>query len=173
MLFCCQGGEYLPGPLAVTFVPAMKRSLAYQHFARCRRLCVLYEEQCAQLGVANKFKKAQMRAAYDAVLHRANLSSNLQEFTQAKFIELFEEEVSRIVETAEHQATSLSDAAQSTDPSAWSTIVCPSCKKTVRYKQDKAGGTVRCPYNGCRRAIVLPPLVRDPPGADRPFEINS
>jgi hypothetical protein len=85
----------------VLLVPAMRLSLAYSIFMACVSVELEMDEALRKVRADSNVKKAELLAAHDAIRRRIRAASSIETLTSARFVELAEEEFSRIISTAE------------------------------------------------------------------------
>jgi hypothetical protein len=146
VLACCNDAGRVPELVSLAFVPAMKHSLAYSILENKRKLLIWWEEEKRQLTAANELKAAHIQSVHDVIVRKLKVTTTLEELTQARLLDLAQQELSKIMSDAEQKAITPTKQ----------TITCPHCGKAIGYPRKHAGKTVKCPYANCGRPINLP-----------------
>lgn len=188
VLLICRRSERLPQLWTVAFVPAMKQSFSYSIFERRRRSMVEIDEELREIGARKRLQVTQIQAARDAVAQKIKALSSIEELSRARLIELANEELSKIVLASTEKANQIKDGQSlvSTEQvnqikSSQSfgetrlliTYTCPICQKLVRYKEQIANKTVKCPNKECGQPITLPPMLLDGDGAPLIIDVSE
>jgi hypothetical protein len=159
VLVRCQESDRLPGFLTVALIPAMKSSLAYSALERRHQLMIWLEAEMTSLVALNKLRSAQIRGVHNTIVKKLKAISSIQDFTQARLLELAKKELSKIVSEAEQDAHRLVGGQK---PSAQIprryVFACPHCSRQFEYRGKRGGKTVNCPHKNCGRPISVPRL---------------
>ena len=102
MLRCRKSGR-LPLFSTVLLVPAMKSSLAYSIFTRDRDRKIKFHEGLSKIAISKDLDTAGIQALEDATRMKFEAMSNIAELTDKRIVQLFEEELQKIVDQAEHR----------------------------------------------------------------------
>jgi hypothetical protein len=157
VLIRCRRRGQLPEAVAVGLVPGMKKSVAYSILDRRRRLLIWWDGQVDKIAAKKEIEAAKMKAVKDAVLKKFKTVSSLEDFSQARLLELARDELSRIVAASEREAGRTTDR-HSDEKDTRHKYACPHCHKIIAYKGKKGGKTVICPYKECGRPFDFPRL---------------
>ena len=97
ILLGCRRSGRLDQFQTVTFVPAMKRSLAYSIFENCRKLEVEKQATLRKVHADSAVKKAAIEAAFDSSRRRIMAASSIEDLANTRLLELANEEFSKII----------------------------------------------------------------------------
>src|SRR5581483_2761543 len=109
------------------------------------------------LAAANRFRIAQIQTVHKIMRSKLRAISSLEDFTQARLLELAKTELSRIVSDSDRDACLQTDGQElsAIAPGVY-TVTCPHCNKRIAYKGKRGGKTVNCPYENCGGPIHVP-----------------
>jgi hypothetical protein len=128
------------------FVPAMKRSSAYAVFEKRRELMMWWEEEMDKVAAAKEIKAAKMQAIKEIVMRKLRTVSSLEEFSQARLLEVAKNEISKIVSASDEEARQDAPETLAQPPLNSYSFVCPHCMRKIAYKGRRGGKTVDCPH---------------------------
>jgi hypothetical protein len=167
ILVCCRLSGRLPELLTVAFVPAMKSSLSYAVLEQRRQLMIWWDEEIRKVAATRELKVTQMLAAKQVWTRKLKAISSLEDFSQARLLDLAKKELSQILSASEQRATRAINLERGGPKASLQyRYYCPHCKKGIGYKAEKAGKSVNCPHKECRRPVTLP--LRPSNGVDAP-----
>src|SRR4051812_16966643 len=84
--------------------------------------------------------------------------SSIEEFSQARLLELARKELSKIVSESEEEANRvILEATPHAPPNSYS-FICPYCNGKIGYRGKKGGRSVICPHKECGRPFMIPLL---------------
>ncbi len=149
ILLTCRLAECLPQQTMIAFIPAMKTS-------PCARGCREMLELAEQLDEATeKLDFAGIQAVRDSAKRILDVTKkSIDQLRVTHIVERTRDEASRIVNKPEEV---LSRTKTGQWPPEQRLLACPHCRARVRYKEQGAGKTVKCPNQKCGKPFKLPP----------------
>jgi hypothetical protein len=178
MLVCRRTGN-LPQFSMVAFIPAMKSTVVYAVFERRRDLIIEIDEQLREMAERKNLQVAQIEQVKEAIALKIKALSSLDDYSQARLLELAAEEMEKIVSGSARKAEAGADAPSpvvESDPGQMPTRVthiCPSCQTWVRFSLRSANEAVTCPNQGCGQLIRLPPALHGADGAPLILDVDD
>ena len=110
-----------------------------------------------KVAAMKEIKAAKVQAIRDSVAKRIKAVSSLEEFSQARLLELAQLELSSIVAASEREAGGSVENGGKVKPTRFK-YACPHCNKVIMYKGKRGGKTFTCPYKQCGRPFAVPAL---------------
>ena len=115
VMWRCRKTERLPQFSTVLLVPAMKSSLAYSIFTRKRDVKINFDEQLWKIALSKDLRAARMQELKEAVTKKVEAMSSIEELTETRIFQLFEDELEKIVDQAELRVRTNSEVDQDDD----------------------------------------------------------
>jgi hypothetical protein len=158
LLVVCRYSGRLPQFSTVIFVPAMKYTTAYRVFKRRRALLMEIDEQLREIAARKNVQIVKIHQLNEVIALKIQSLSSLDELSQAKLVQLAEEELEKIVAASEMKADTILHDQHSIQASTRITHPCPHCHRLIRFSLSSANETVTCPNRECGRQIRLPQI---------------
>ena len=101
VMWRCRKTGRLPLFSTVTFIPAMKSSKAYSILISKRDVKINFDEQLWKLALRKNLRAARIQELNDAVTKKLAAMSGIEELTNERIAQLYEEELNKIIDLAE------------------------------------------------------------------------
>lgn len=103
ILWRCRRTGILPQFSAVVFVPAMNSTISYSIFLRRQEVMIEIDEKLRELAARKKLQNTRIEELKEGMRRKIEAISSIEDLTQARIIELANEELEKIVELAEEK----------------------------------------------------------------------